>query len=113
MIRSHLSSNIFTASVNSTSGGNAPVDSMVTRGKKEMSKFKHIFSKSFHKGTILNLKTYTDWNNYLYKTQTALRSTYCINITIPTTLIKKRKEKKKISIPTVENHLLHLLSVVL
>lgn len=30
MTRSHLSSKIFTASVNSTSGGNAPVDSMVT-----------------------------------------------------------------------------------
>lgn len=29
--RSHFSSKIFTASVNSTSGGNAPVDSMVTR----------------------------------------------------------------------------------
>lgn len=28
--RSHLSSKIFTASVNSTSGGNAPVDSMQT-----------------------------------------------------------------------------------
>lgn len=28
--RSHLSSKIFTASVNSTSGGNAPVDSIVT-----------------------------------------------------------------------------------
>jgi len=29
--RSHLSSKIFTASVNSTSGGNAPVDSIETR----------------------------------------------------------------------------------
>lgn len=35
---SHLSSKIFTASVNNTSGGNAPVDSMETRnfaGKRE------------------------------------------------------------------------------
>lgn len=31
--RSHLSSKIFTASVNSTSGGKDPVDSMVTEGR--------------------------------------------------------------------------------
>ena len=33
--RSHLSSNIFTASVNSSSGGKAPVDSRVTRQTRE------------------------------------------------------------------------------
>ena len=35
--RSHFSSKIFTASVNSTSGGNAPVDSIVTKARKNNS----------------------------------------------------------------------------
>lgn len=32
---SHLSSKIFTASVNKTSGGNAPVDSIVTKNRQK------------------------------------------------------------------------------
>jgi hypothetical protein len=42
--RSHLASKIFTASVKRTSGGNAPVDSIVTSGK-EQAKLVQIFSK--------------------------------------------------------------------
>lgn len=83
--RSHLSSKTFTASLNSTSGGNAPVDSMVTTGKKEKCKLERILSKSFHEEITLNLKTYKHWNNYLCKTETKVwGQSYCINIWTPT-----------------------------